>query len=165
MKTLCILFTIIAVAALPFLSAHAGEPANQTSGQDSARRHAAVARRAGPAQDGKERSEGKSLKLVGNLQAHPLNVPANHAPAIATAAHPASSKKAAPASIGGLALSKTPINREPSCKPPVGRGAIVPMPGTVHARGPAASSLNGAAASGARHSAAALNGASLSRNP
>jgi hypothetical protein len=165
MKTLCILFAIIAVAALPFPAAHAGEPASQASGHDSARRHAAVAHPAGPARDGKERSEGKSLKLVGNLRAPPLIVPANHAPAIATAARPAPSKKAAPAPTGGLALSKTPINREPSSKPPIGRGAIVPLPGAVHARGPAASSLNGAAASGARHSAAALNGASLSRNP
>jgi hypothetical protein len=83
----------------------------------------------------------------------------------ATGVHPPGLNKAATAANGGLMLNKIGNNHEQPARPPVGGRTTAPLPGVVRGRSATAAAIGGAAASSAKHPAAALNGSDIKRKP
>jgi 3-keto-L-gulonate-6-phosphate decarboxylase len=152
MKTARFLFTIIAFGSLTLGLGYAGEPSSQSSERNPHETHATSVK-----VNDNGHASGKSI------QAGPVNTRSKRAPV--TEVHQPGLKKAATAANKGLMMNKIRNHHEQPARLPVGGGITAPSARLARDRGAAAATIGGAAASSAKHPAAALSGADIKRKP
>jgi hypothetical protein len=169
MKTARFLLTIIASGSLALGLVYAGEPSSQSSERNPREKHATGVRPADPVHGNKDQMDRRSSK--GNndgrasgksVQFGSMNTQTKHTSE--NELHQSGLKKAAAAN-DGLMMNKTGNHRDPLARLPVGSGITAPLPGAVRGRSDTEAVLGGLAASSAKNSAAALNGAAIKRKP
>jgi len=160
MKTARFLFALIGSGALTPGVGFAGEPSSQPSEHYPHQEHATSVRPAGRVHGIGDQMDRNSKK---NSRAVPINNQSKRAPV--KELHQPGLNKTVPAAKGGLMMNKTRNNHEQPARLPVGRGTTAPLPGVVPARSATVAAIGGLAASSAKHSAAALNGAAIKRKP
>ena len=178
MKTARFLFTIAGFGALTLGLGYAAEPSRQPSEQDVHQIHATGDHPAGPVH-GKQtpsktdpasrklsqpKAEGRAStkrRQAGPIRLQPKSAPANALP-------PPALKTAAPAPKAGSGMGGSMVNKagnQPLAKLPGVGGTTAPSPGAVRGRSATAAVLGGLAASGAKNSAAVINGTAMKSKP
>ena len=145
MKTARNLFAIMACGSLVLGRGYAIEPSARLGEEDAHKSHAASAHAAKGAQENGRAPEKSSKNAKNNLRQR--------------------ATKMAPTVIVASKVSKIESHPEQLGKLPVGSGTTAPRPGVVQRRDTTVAALNGAKASGAKHTAAAVDGAAVKPKP